>query len=123
MFIIPAGLNAGDAFYAMGVGNITIENVSVRDAAGVARTVVYAVAEDTHWYWDRATGVVVEARTANAFYTLDTIATGTGLWSPQILGLDLSVFFTAIILLAIGVIAFAVVLLVRRKGKTPKSST
>jgi hypothetical protein len=121
MFIIPTELNAGDVFYAQGVGNITIDNVSVRGAAGAARTVVNAEAEDTQWYWDRATGVVVEARTANAVYTLDTIATNTGLWSPQILGIDTDIFYALVILLAALVIVATVVVGVQRKRKTRQS--
>lgn len=120
-FIIPAGLNAGDTFYAQGVGNITIDSVEVHDAAGAARTVVHADAEDTQWYWDRASGVVVEARTANAVYTLDTLAVNTGLWSPQILGLDQAVFYASIIILAVTVIAVAIVLKILRKGKIRQS--
>jgi hypothetical protein len=123
MFIVPAGLNAGDTFYAQGVGNITVDSVEVRNAAGAARAVDHADAEDTQWYWDRATGVVVEARTANAVYTLDTVAVSTGLWSPQILGLDQPVFYSSIIILAVTIIAVAVVLKIRRKGKTRQSPT
>ncbi len=115
MFIIPAGLNAGDKFYAQGVANITIDDVSDRNAAGASRTVVHAEAEETHWYWDRTSGVVVEARTVSPVYTLNTVATSTGLWSPQILGLNQTVFFALAVLIAAVPIVAAMVLLVRRK--------
>jgi hypothetical protein len=72
LFIIPAGLNTDDTFYDQAVGNITIDSVEARICAGATRTVVHAEALDTQWYWDRATGVVVEARTSNPVYTLDT---------------------------------------------------
>jgi hypothetical protein len=117
MFIIPAGLNAGDSFYAQGVGEITLEDVSVRSAAGATRRVMHAEAEDTQWFWDRASGVVVEAKTANAVYTLDTVAVRTGLWEPQILGLD-TAFFGVLVAVAIVV---AVVLVFRKKRRTRQS--
>jgi hypothetical protein len=117
MFIIPAGQNAGDSFYAHNVGVITIDSVNVRPVAGAARTIVHAVAEDTQWFWDRATGVVVEAYTTNSVYTLDTVAVATGLWSQQILGFD-EPFFYALLIVAAIVIVMALVLGVRRKRKT-----
>jgi hypothetical protein len=120
MFIIPAGLNAGDSFYAHDVGEIIIDGVDVRTVAGAARTVVHADAEDTQWFWDRATGVVVEADTSNAVYKLDTVAVATGLWSSQILGFDEN-FFYALLIIAVIVIVMALVLGVRRKRKTRQS--
>ena len=115
LFIIPANLNAGDKFYDNAVGNVAIDGVEVRTYAGAARTVVHAAAVDTQWYWDKSTGVVVEARTSNSVYTLDTIAVTTGLWSPQILGLDSTVFYALVTALAGVAIVAAVVLVVRRK--------
>jgi murein DD-endopeptidase MepM/ murein hydrolase activator NlpD len=118
MFIIPSGLNSEDAFYAENVGNIEIVSREVRAAAGASRMTLHAEAEDTQWYWDRETGVVVEAHTANAFYTLDTVAVKTGLWNPQILGFDQTVFSVIAVVVAVTVIAAAIVLFVNR-GKKP----
>jgi hypothetical protein len=101
MFIIPAGLNAGDTFYAQGVGEIAIDSVDVHNVAGASRRIIHAEAEDTKWSWDRATGVVVEARTITAMYTLDTIATSTGIWNPLIIGLDPALFYSIIIFIVI----------------------
>jgi hypothetical protein len=122
MFIIPAGLNTSDTFYDQTVGNVTIDQVEVRTYAGSARTVVHAEAVDTQWYWDQTTGVALEARTSNAVYTLDTVAASTGLWSPQILGLDPIVSYVLIVLAVAAAIAVIVVgLLVRRKRKHGQS--
>ncbi len=115
MFIIPSRLNSGDTFYAQGVGEITIINVEVRAAAGASRTVAHAEAEDTQWYWDRETGVVVEARTASIVYTLDTVAISTNLWSPQILGLNQSVFYTVVAILATVIVATAIIVMAHKK--------
>jgi len=117
MFVIPSGLNSGDSFYAQGVGEITIDSVDVRNAVGSSRTVVHADTEDTQWFWDRATGAVVEARTANLVYTLDTVAMNTGLWSQQILGVDPTIFYAFAVVFALAVIAGVIVLFARRKRR------
>ncbi len=120
MFIIPSGLNEGDAFYAQGVGEIAIDSVDVRSVAGVSRTIVHAEAEDTRWSWDRTTGVVVEARTATAIYTLDTVATRTGIWGPWILGFDPAVL-SSIALVLVVIIVTGLALFFRRKKRKGKS--
>lgn len=117
MFIIPSGLNVGDIFYDKTVGNVTIDGVEVRSYAGAARTVVHAEVLDTEWYWDRASGVTLEARTATPVYTLNTIAVNTNLWSPQIFGLDSIVFYALIVLVVVGIIGAAIGLVVRRKRR------
>lgn len=115
MFIIPSDLNVGDIFYDKTVGNVTIDGVEVRGYAGATRTVVHAEVLDTEWYWDRASGVTLEARTANPVYTLNTIADNTNLWNPQIFGLDATVFYVLIVFVVVGVIGAAIVLVLRRK--------
>jgi hypothetical protein len=116
LFIIPAGLNVGDTFNDQAVGEVEIDGVEVRSCAAADRTVVRADAVETRWYWDRAMGVVVEARTSNSMYTLDTVAYSTSMWSPQILGLDSTVFY-AMVIVAVGAIVAVSVLLIRRKRR------
>ena len=117
MFIIPAELNEGESFYDKVVGHVVIDKVETRNYAGVNRAVVHAEAVDTQWYWDRATGVTLEARTANSVYTLDTVASGTNLWAPQILGLDENVFHLLVILVALGLSALVIVSAILRKKR------
>jgi len=117
LFIIPSDLDVGDTFHDQAVGDVTIDSVEIRAGAGASRTLVHAETSDTQWYWDRSTGVVVEARTSNPVYTLDTVASVTSLWNPQILGLDSNVFYAVVILVA-GIVASAVVgLMFLRKRK------
>ncbi len=115
LFIVPSGLNAGDKFFDEVVGDVMIDTVETRTYAGASRTVVRAAAVDTQWFWDKATGVAVEARTSNSVYTLDTIVVSTGLWSPQILGLDENIFYTLLISVAVGAVIVGIVLVFRRK--------
>jgi hypothetical protein len=117
LFIIPAGLNVGDTFYYQAVGDVQVDGVEVRSCAGAVRTVVHAEALDTQWYWDKSTGLIVEARTSSSVYTLDTVAYSTSMWSPQILGLDPTVFYAMVIVVAVGIIVLVSALLVRRKRR------
>lgn len=122
MFIIPSGLNPGDIFFDKTVGNVTIDGVKVRSYAGATRTVVHAEVLDTQWYWDRASGVTLEARTANPVYTLNTIAVNTNLWNPQIFGLDSTVFYVLIVLVVVGIIgAIVFVVFLRKKSKNQEN--
>jgi hypothetical protein len=119
LFIIPANLDAGDQFYDNLVGNVTIDRVEVRMYFGATRSVVHGVAVETDWYWDKSTGVVVEARTSSSVYTLDTTVATTNLWSPQILGLDSIIFYSLVIaVLAVVVIGTVVLVVWRKKVKT-----
>jgi hypothetical protein len=115
LFIIPANLDVGDQFYDNLVGNVTIDEVEVRMYVGAARSVVHGVAVQTDWYWDKSTGVIVEARTSSSTYTLDTIAATTNLWSPQILGLDSTIFYSMVIAVLAVIVIGTVVLVVWRK--------
>lgn len=119
-FIIPAGLEKGDAFYSNMDGNITIEKVETRTYAGAARTVISGTTPETLWFWDQATGVLVEARSVYPNFTLTTVMNKTGLWEPQIFGFDPPVFYGLVagVVVVIGVIA---VFVLRRK-KSEKSA-
>jgi len=112
-FIIPANLNSGDTFFDKNVGNITISAVEERTYAGATRTVVHAATSETSYYWDKATGVLVEGSSHLADFTMDTMVDKTNMWQPQILGLDPTVFYAVVIgsaVAIVAVIAFFVVL-------------
>jgi hypothetical protein len=117
LFIIPANLDVSDQFYDNLVGNVTIDRVEVRTYVSAARSVVHGVAVQTDWYWDKLTGVIVEARTSSSMYTLDTIAANTNLWSPQILGLDSTIFYSLVItVLAVVIIGMGVWVFWRKRS-------
>jgi hypothetical protein len=117
LFIIPANLDVSDQFYDNLVGNVTIDRVEVSTYVGAARSVVHGVAVQTDWYWDKLTGVIVEARTSSSMYTLDTIAANTNLWSPQILGLDSTIFYSLVItVLAVVIIGMVVWVFWRKRS-------
>jgi hypothetical protein len=119
-FVIPAGLEKGESFYSMADGNVTIEDSEARTYAGASRTVisgttvVSGTGAETLWFWDQATGVLVEARSVYPDFTLNTVIDKTDLWEPQIFGLDPVVFY-GLVIVAVVVIGIVVVFAVRRK--------
>lgn len=104
-FIIPANLNIGDTFLEKNEGNITIIGVEERTCVGARRSVVHATTSQTIFYWDQLTGVLVEAKSSFADYTMTTKAHKTNIWQAQMFGLDPIVFYA----LTIAVIATAVI--------------
>jgi hypothetical protein len=113
-FIIPAGLEKGDSFYSNMDGNVTIEEVETRTYAGAARTVISGTTTETLWFWDQATGVLVEARSVYPEFTLNTVIDKTDLWEPQIFGLDPPLFYGLVIGAAV-IIGIIAVFALRRK--------
>ena len=112
-FIIPADLNAGDTFREQTEGTITVSGVEERIFAGARRSVVYASTPQTMFYWDRSTGVLVEATSSYPDFTLSTKAEKTNMWQPQIFGLDPLVFIALIIVAIVAVLAIFLILKMR----------
>jgi len=121
-FIIPANLNKGDAFLDKYQGSITISAVEERTYAGATRTVVSAATAQSTYYWDKATGVLVEGISEFPDYTIHSIADKTNMWQPQIFGLEPTVFYALLILAATVIVAVIAFFAVRRKKRTPLSN-
>ena len=117
--IIPANLSPGDTFYDV-VDNqsYAIQGEHQETVAGATRTVTYLNNSMGRFkQWDKATGVFVETIDNVGNYTVNAIAYATNMWSPEIFGLDPTVFYTLVAAVVIIVIAAAtvVVLYIRRK--------
>ena len=116
-FIIPANLNAGEAFYdASGGRNVTVEGSEQRLIAGSTRTVTHASTSERIKSWDKSTGVFVESIDVLPNYTLNAIADKTNLWSAQVPGVD-PVFFYAVVGVVAVVAVSAAVFIVRKRKK------
>ena len=113
-FIIPANLNSGDIFLEQYEGTITISRVEEKICAGANRNVAYATTSHTMYYWDRSTGVLVEATSSYADFTLTTKAEKTNMWQPQIFGLDPIVFIVLIIVAIAAVLAIFLMLKMKK---------
>lgn len=79
-FIIPANSKVGDSINMTGLGPVTIEGKSTRTYAGASRTVVHASVSGITFYWDKQTGVLVEASMVGA----TAKATETNLWQAGV---------------------------------------
>jgi hypothetical protein len=119
--IISANLTTGDSFNITGYGhviNVTIEGETTKTYVGANRTVVYASFSRDEaqliYYWDKLTGVVVEASITYNGITATIKATETNMWG------DITVRmpwwpWIVVAVAAVGLVIF----FVRRRGKVP----
>ena len=108
-FFIPTNLNPGDKYSSEYEGNITIMGIEQLEAGGAERTVLSGVADQTTYYWDKQTGVMVAATSNFNGFSLFTKTSGTNLWQSQILGLDSTIFYALIIAIVIILVAAAAI--------------
>jgi hypothetical protein len=114
-FIIPADLNPGETFLDQYQGSITITGVEARSYAGATRTVVYASTAESTYYWDKATGILVEGVSEFPDFTIHSVANKTNIWQPQILDSGPTAFYAILIIAATVIVAVAAFLVLRRK--------
>ena len=104
-FIIPANLNVGQDFKSND-DNIIISDVKDKSYAGANRNVVYANTSQTQFYWDKFTGVLVEANSTSQNFAIITKMERTNMWQAQIFGIDPFIFSVPIIAVVVAVLAF-----------------
>jgi parallel beta-helix repeat protein len=124
-FVIPANCTTGDSIYMTGYGIVTIAGETTRIYAGASRTVVYAsfsqYGTQLTYYWDKQTGVMVEASAVSGSVTGTAKATETNMWQAAPSGLPIEpVYLYILAALAIIVVGGAAVFIVRRRKKTPE---
>ena len=133
--IIPSNLGPGDTFYDSWTTetrkpvNVTIQSQEQKTVLGASRTVTYGNDSFRHKEWDKATGVFVgslehfkNVTNKAGWYIEDLTVTiqaiATNMWSPQILGLNQTVFYALVavsVVLAVLTLS-SVILVARRKG-------
>jgi hypothetical protein len=123
--VIPANSKTGNSIYISGYGNVTIEGETTRTYAGASRTVVYAsisqYGTQLTYYWDKQTGVMVEASTTSGGITATAKATETNMWEAAPIWMQW--WLWAIVAVVIVALAGAVYLLKKRKPPTPTAPT
>jgi parallel beta-helix repeat protein len=124
-FVIPANCTTGDSIYMSGYGNVTIAGEATRSYAGASRTVVYAgfsqYGTQLTYYWDKQTGVIVEASTTSGTMTGTGKATETNMWQAGPSGLPIEpIYLYILVALAIIIVVGAAVFIIRRKKKPPE---
>jgi hypothetical protein len=114
-FFIPTNLKPGDKYSSEYEGNITITGVDQLEAGGAERIVLSGVADQTTYYWDKQTGVLVAATSNINGFSLFTKTSETNIWQPQILGLDSTIFYMLTIILVVIFVSIAIISVWRRK--------
>jgi len=139
--IIPSNLDPGDTFYDYSPHtgkpvNVTIQSQQQKTVLGATRIVTYGNDSLRHKEWDKATGVFVGSsevykNVTNRYgwyiedLTVTVQAIATNMWSPQILGLNQTVFYTLVgvsIVLAALMLSLVIVAARRRRNEKPASS-
>ena len=121
--IIPANSKAGDTLTLTGMGSVTIAGEDTRSYAGSDRPVVYASLSQSGaqltYYWDKQTGILVEAEVTSGSMSATAKAMETNMWSagslagPSLVGFP---FYLILGLAAVAVLAGFAVLMRRRKS-------
>lgn len=114
-FFVPTNLQPGDNYSSQYEGNITITGIQQLEAGGAKRTVLSGVADQTTYYWDKQTGIMVAATSILPDFTMYTTTSETSLWQLQILGLDSAVFYTLVVVIVIILVAVAAISIWRLK--------
>jgi hypothetical protein len=121
-FVIPANLTTGDVVYMSGYGNVTIAGETTSSYAGASRTVVYAsfsqYGTQLTYYWDKLTGVILEASTTSGTMIATGKVTETNMWQAVSSGFPIDPIYLYVlaalaIIIAVGAAAF----IMRRKKK------
>ena len=120
-FVIPPNLTTGDSVYMTGFGDVAIEGETTRTYVGARRTVVYAsISQDEvqlTYYWDKETGVMVEASTTWEDMTATCEVTETNIWEagPPTAGMP----WWPWIIVAVAAVGL-VIFFMRRRGRGPE---
>ena len=128
--VIAVNLTAGDSVYMTGYGDVAIEGETTRTYAGARRRVVYASFSQSvpfqgevqlTFYWDKLTGVIMEASTTYADITATAKATETNMWeaAPPTIRMP----WWPWIIVAVVVVALAIVIYGLKKRKRPTAPT
>ena len=118
--IIPANSRVGDILTLTGLGVVTIAGETTKTYAGASRTVVYASLTQSGtqltYYWDKETGVIVEASVTSGTMSASAAATETNMWAAAAAtGLLLGGTFLYLILAVALIVVVAVLALIWRR--------
>lgn len=82
--VIPANMTVGESIFMSGYGNVTIVDETTGTYAGANRAVVYAHVSQggsqLAYFWDRHTGVMVQAWVTSDGMTATALATESNMW-------------------------------------------
>jgi len=119
--IIPGNLSPGESFFDSSINsNVTIQGQLVKNVVGANRIITYTNSSTAglarHKEWDKATGFYIQSVDNVGNYTINANAYATNIWSPQIFGLDQTVFYSIIVVI-VAVVLIALILIIARNNK------
>lgn len=122
-FFVPTNLNPGDRYSTEYEGIINITSVGQIEAGGAKRAVLIGVTNESTYYWDRQTGIMVAATSNLPGCVMYTETSATNIWEPQVLGLSQALFYTLVVAAVLVVLILVAVMLLVRKRKKPSAAS
>jgi len=121
-FFIPTTISPGDIYQSQYEGNITITGTAQVEAAGTERTALVGATNETTYYWDKQTGIMVSAISNLPNCVISTRTSATDLWQPptQIFGLDPSLFYVFVVVAAFAAVSIVIVAIWPRRKTAGK---
>jgi len=129
--VVPANLTVGDSTYISPYGNVTITSETTRTYVGVSRSIVLGnfsyqsqlVTQELTFYWDKQTGVIVEAEISSAGTNGTLRAVETNMWQPQVFTIPVDQTISYSLVALAGVLIAIVFVWRRRKQTTDENPT
>jgi hypothetical protein len=122
-FFVPTNLNPGDRYSTEYEGIINITSVGQIEAGGSKRAVLIGVTNESTYYWDRQTGIMVAATSNLPGCIMYTKTSATNIWEPQVFGLSQALFYTLVVAAALVVLILVAVMLLVWKRKKPSAAS
>jgi len=118
-FFVPTNLNPGDRYSTEYEGIINITSVGQIEAGGAQRAVLIGVTNESTYYWDKQTGIMVAATSNLAGCVMYSKTSATNIWAPQILGLNQTLFVLEVIVVVVAVVVATIAIFIAT-AKKPK---
>ena len=122
-FVISANLTTGDSIHMTGYVDLVIEGETTKTYAGARRTIVYASFSQYevqfNYYWDKLTGVIVEASTTYPDITVTAKITETNMWEATTIRMP----WWPWIIVAVAAVVGIVIFFVRRRSRGPADTS
>lgn len=121
---IPSNSKTGDVVHMIGGINATIAGETTKMSAGISRTVFYSSfyqdypASQPEYYWDKETGVMVEASIVSGNVTAIVTTKETNMWGTSSLPFYLQWWFYVAVAAVVVLLGGAVYFLKKRKPPT-----
>jgi len=126
--VIPTNSKIGDIVHMIGGINATIAGETTKMCAGVSRTVIHSSFYEDYqgsqfeYYWDKETGVMVEASVVSSDVTAIVTITETNLWGTSSHPFYLQWWFYVAVAVVVVSLGGVIYLLKKRKRSTSANS-